>query len=117
MRGNVLREEYSDLRRRIDATNVEQKSVCFNYIKSTYGPVKEGYALASSADRERILKEVREVSRQLWSAGNRPQAMALGVIMLNIESQFVASDEAAFVRVATDALINEGIEAGRPAKV
>jgi hypothetical protein len=48
VRGNVLREEYSDLRRRIDATNVEQKSVCFNYIKSTYGPVKEGYALASS---------------------------------------------------------------------
>jgi hypothetical protein len=43
--------------------------------------------------------------------------MALGVIMLNIESQFVAGDEAAFVRVATDALINEGIEAGRPAKV
>ena len=51
MSGNVLREEYDDLRRRIDATSVEQKSVCFNYIKSTYGPVNEGHALASSSDR------------------------------------------------------------------
>ena len=116
MRGNVLREEYDDLRRRIDTMNVEQKLACFNYIKSTYGPVNDGYALASSADRERILKAVREVSRQLWSAGNRPQAMALGVIMLNIESQFVPGDDAAFVRVATDALINEGIGDGGPAK-
>jgi hypothetical protein len=33
-----------------------------------------------SADRERILKEIREVSRQLWDAGDRPQALALGVI-------------------------------------
>jgi hypothetical protein len=47
VRGNVLREEYDDLRRRIDATSVEQKSVCFNYIKSTYGPVNEGHALAA----------------------------------------------------------------------
>jgi hypothetical protein len=38
--------------------------------------------------------------------------MALGVIMLNIESQFVSGDDAAFVKVATDALINEGIGDG-----
>jgi hypothetical protein len=65
--------------------------------------------LASSADRERILKEVSEVSRRLWNAGNRAQAMALGVIMLNIESQFAAGDDAEFVKVATEALINRGI--------
>lgn len=108
MRGNVLREQYDDIKWRIDALNVEQKSACFNHIKSTYGPVNEGYALASGGDQERILKEVRDVSRQLWSAGNRPQALALGVIMLNIESQFAPGDDAALVRLATDTLIKEG---------
>ena len=108
MRGN-LHEEYDDLRRRIDAANVEQKSAFSNYIKLNYGPVKEGCELASSADRERILNEVREVSRQLWAAGNRPQAMALGVIILNMESEFLPGDDAAFVKLATAALIKEGI--------
>jgi hypothetical protein len=34
--------------------------------------------------------------------------LALGVIMLNIESQFVPGDDAAFVKLATDTLIKEG---------
>lgn len=109
MRGNILREQYDDLRRRIDALNAEPRSACFNYIKSTYGPVSEGYELASSADRERILKELRDVSRRLWSAGNRPQALALGVLLLNIESQLTPGDDAAFVKQATDALIKEDL--------
>jgi hypothetical protein len=108
VRGNVLREQYDDLKRRIDALNVEQRSACLNYIKSTYGPVNEGHEQASSADRERILKELRDVSRQLWSAGNRPQALALGVILMNIESQLVPGDDSALVREATEAQIKEG---------
>ena len=109
MRGNILREQYDDLKRRIDALDVEPRSACFNYIKSTYGPVNEGYELASSSDRERILQELRDVSRRLWSAGNRPQALALGVLMLNIESRLTPGDDAAFVKQSTDALIKEGI--------
>lgn len=50
--------------------------------------------MASSADRERMLKAVLDVSRKLWDGGNRPQALALGVIMLNVESSFVAGDDA-----------------------
>jgi len=69
--------------------------------------VSDGYALASGADRERILKEVRKVSRKLWEAGNKPQALALGIIMLNIESQFMPGEDALFVKLATDALIRE----------
>jgi hypothetical protein len=107
--GNILREQYDDLKRRIDALSVEPRSTCLNYINTTYGPVNEGYELASSADRERILKELRDVSRRLWSAGNRPQALALGVLMLNIESQLTPGDDAAFVKQGTDALIKEGI--------
>ena len=110
MRGNILREQYDDLKRRIDALDVEPRSVCFSYIQSTYGPVNEGYELASSADRERILRELRDVSRQLWSAGNRPQALALGVLMLNIESQLTPGDDAAFVKQATEALIKESVD-------
>jgi hypothetical protein len=71
VRGNALRERYDDLKRRIDAQNVEQKLACLNYIKSTYGQVNEGCALARGADRERILKGLGDVSRQLWAAGNR----------------------------------------------
>jgi hypothetical protein len=109
VRGNVLRKEYEDLKRRIDATDSLPKSTFFNFIRSTFGPVSEGYTLASSADRQRILKEVRDVSRKLWEAGNRPQALALGVIMLNIESEFVPGEDAAFVKEATDALIKKAM--------
>ena len=41
-----------------------------------------------------MLKAVLDVSRKLWDGGNRPQALALGVIMLNVESSFVAGDDA-----------------------
>jgi hypothetical protein len=109
VRDTILRDEYDDLKRRIDAADAASKSTCFNHIRSTFGPVSEGYALASSADRERILKEIREVSRQLWNAGNRPQALALGIVMLNIETQFAPGDAAAFVKAATDALIREAL--------
>jgi len=109
VRGSVLRREYDDLRRRIDTADATSKSAFLNQIRSTFGPVNDGYGIASPVDRERILKEVRAVSRQLWEAGNRPQALALGVIMLNIESQFLAGDDAAFVKAATDALIKEAL--------
>jgi hypothetical protein len=108
-RGDVLRKEFNDLKRRIDSADSGSKSTCFNHIRATFGPVSEGYALASSADRERILKEIREVSRRLWEAGNRPQALALGVIMLNIESKFTPGDDAAFVKAATDTLIKKAM--------
>jgi hypothetical protein len=104
-RGSGLREEYDDLRRRIDAADAASRSACFGHIRSTYGSVRQGCDLASHADRARILREVREVSRKLWEAGNRPQALALGVILLNIESQFAQTEAAAYVKAATDALI------------
>ena len=109
MRSEVLRAEYNDLKRQIDAADIMSRSACFNHIRSTFGPVREGYELASRADRERILKEIRKVSRQLWNAGNRPQALALGVVMLNVESRLARGDDAAFVKAATDALIKEAI--------
>jgi hypothetical protein len=46
VRGNVLREEYDDLKRRIDAADVMSESACFNHIRSTFGLVSEGHALA-----------------------------------------------------------------------
>ncbi len=106
---NGLRKKSEDLKRRIDAEDFTTKSAYFNHIRSTYRPVSEGYALASSADRERILNEVREVSRRLWETGNRAQALGLGVIMLNIESQLLEDDDAAFVKAGTDALIREAM--------
>src|SRR5512135_2371614 len=106
-RGAVLRRQYDDLRRRIDAADMSARSVCFNYIRSTFNSISDAYELASSADRERMLKAVLEVSRKLWEEGNRPQVLALGVIMLNIESRFVAGDDATFVKAETDALIKE----------
>jgi hypothetical protein len=106
-RGIVLRRQYDDLRRRIDAADTPARSVCFNYIRSTFSSISDAYELASNADRERMLKAVLDVSRKLWDAGNRPQALALGVIMLNIESRFIAGDDAAFVKAETDALIKE----------
>ena len=106
-RGAVLREQYDDLKRRIDGADVPARSVCLNYIRSTFNSISEAYELASSADRERMMKAVLEMSRKLWDEGNRPQVLALGVVMLNIESRFVAGDDAAFVKAETETLINE----------
>lgn len=106
-RGAVLRNQYDDLRRRIDAADTSARSICFKYISATFNSVSDAYELASSADRERMLKAVLEVSRKLWEEGNRPQSLALGVIMLNIESRFVAGDDATFVKARTDALIKQ----------
>ncbi len=106
-RGTVLRRQYDDLRRRIDAADMPARLVCFNYISATFNSISDAYELASSADRERMLKAVLEFTRKLWNDGNRPQALALGVIMLNVESRFLAGDDAAFVKAETDALIKE----------
>lgn len=106
-RGTVLRRQYDDLRRRIDAADMSARSACFNYISATFNSVSDAYDLASSADRERMIKAVLEFARKLWDEGNRPQALALGVIILNIESRFIAGDGAAFVNAETDALIKE----------
>lgn len=106
-RGAVLRRQYDDLRRRLDAADLSARSVCFNYIRATFGSISDAYELASSADRERMLKAVLEVSRKLWDEGNRPQALALGVIMLNIESRFLAGGDATFVKAETEALIKQ----------
>jgi len=106
-RGTVLRRQYDDLRLRIDAADMPARSACFNYISSTFNSISDAYELASSADRERMLKAILEFTLKLWTDGNRPQALALGVIVLNIESRFVGGDDAAFVRAETDALIKE----------
>jgi hypothetical protein len=105
--GTLMRLQYDDLKRRIDAADTWARLACFNYISSTFDSVSDAYAQASSADRERMLKEVLKVSRKLWDAGNRPQALALGVITLNIESRFLPGDDAAFVKAETDALIKQ----------
>ena len=39
VRGNVLREEYYDLKQRIDAADVTSKLACFNHMKSTFAPL------------------------------------------------------------------------------
>jgi hypothetical protein len=106
-RGAILRRQYDDLIRRIDAADMSARSVCLNYINSIFNSISDAYELASSADRERMLKAVLEVSRKLWEEGNRPQVLALGVVMLNIESRFVADDDANFVKAETDALIKK----------
>src|SRR5579872_3462870 len=106
-RGTVLRRQYDDLRRRIDAASTPARSACLNFISSTFSSIGDAYEMASSADRERMLNEVLGFSRKLWNEGSRPQALALGVIVLNIESRFVAGDDAAFVKAETDALIEQ----------
>jgi len=107
VRSDVLRSQFDDLKRRIDRLDDSAKSACFGFIRSTFNQVSEGYTLASSADRQRILEEVRQISRKLWDGGNRAQALALGVILLNLETQFETGDDADSVKAATDALIKE----------
>lgn len=104
-RGNVLRKRWDKLKCRIDAADSPAKSACFGYIKSRSESLSHHYASSSSADQKRIYKRAVKVSHQLSKAGDWPSVWGLHVMMLNIETRYLPGNDAASVKVETDALI------------
>jgi hypothetical protein len=106
-RGNVLRRRYEGLKLRIDAADPAAKSACFDVVKSNFEFLSSRYASASYAERKRVLKHASTTVRQLSDAGDWPRALGLTVIMFNLEARHLPGDDAAILKVATDALIKE----------
>lgn len=106
-RGNVLRRRYEGLKSRIDAVDPTAKSACFGVVKSNFEFLSSHYASASSAERKRVLKHASKTVRQLSDASDWPRALGLTIIMLNLEVRHLPGDDAAVLKAATDALIEE----------
>jgi FMN phosphatase YigB (HAD superfamily) len=106
-RGHVLRERYERLKSRIDAADVAAKSACFGVVKSRFEFFRSRYAIASSADRKRILAHASKIARQLSERGDWPRASGLTIIMLNLQARDLPGDDAAAVTAAIDVLMEE----------
>jgi hypothetical protein len=106
-RGNVLRRRYEGLKPRIDAADSAAKSACLGVVKSNFEFLSSRYAKASSAERKRILKHASKTVHQLSDASDWPRALGLTIIMFNLEARHLPGDDAAALKVATDALIEE----------
>lgn len=113
-RGTIIRKRYEGLKSRIDAADDPAKSACFGFLKSKFEPFRRSYANASSADRKRILQFTEKSARQSFDAGDWPRAFGLAIIMFNLEAGHLPGDDAAAVKVATDALIQEACASLEP---
>ena len=108
-RANVLRRRYEDLRPRIDAADPAAKAACFGVVKSSLEFLSRRYASASSAERKEVLKHASKAIHQLSDSGDWPRALGLTIIMFNLEARHLPGNNAAVLKEATDALLEEGL--------
>ncbi|MBT5034174.1 MAG: hypothetical protein HOM51_06595 [Rhodospirillaceae bacterium] len=106
-RGSVMRQELEDIMLRVRNANESATRAYFNNIYQTIGPLKEMYGNASTGERKALMKQSRKSADQMWSSGDWPSSLGLGISLLNVESEYVPGDEAAFVKVETDKIIAE----------
>ena len=106
-RANVLRRRYEDLRPRIDAADPAAKAACFGVVKSSFEFLSRRYASGSSAERKEVLRHASKTIHQLSDSGDWPRALGLTIIMFNLEARHLPGNNAAVLKEATDALLEE----------
>lgn len=106
-RGTAMKHELDDLLSRLEGANGSVMSAYYNNITTTIGPLRESYRTASAKDRKVILEQCRKASKQMWSSGDWPSALGLGVSRLNIESGTVPGEDSVFVKAQTDKIITK----------
>ena len=106
-RGKVMRQEFEDTMARIPNPNESAKRKFLNNVHATIEPLKERYGPASASERKAMLKQCRKSASQMWDSGDWPSALGLNVSALNVESEFVPGEDAAFVKAETDKIIAE----------
>jgi hypothetical protein len=104
-RGAVMRKELDDIAARIENANDEALSAFFAKIAQSIGPVRAKYISSSTSDRKDILSILKRTANEVWQGGDWPSALALGIVSLNVESQFVPGKDAAFVQAETALLV------------
>jgi hypothetical protein len=102
-RGKTLENELSDLVARINRMNTRAKSRCLDSIWATHAHLKAAYDSKSIAERKAFLQRLKLNAYQLWKRGDRPSAIGLGIVVLNLESRYVP--DAANVLRQTEAII------------
>jgi hypothetical protein len=65
------------------------------------------YTNSTGVDRKRIFQRASRVSQQLAGSGNWPSALGLRIMMMNLTVGDLLSSDAVFVKLASDAPINE----------
>ncbi len=106
-RGAVLRKEYDDIMGRMRDADESARAAFLAHIHHTIDHVIGYYCSASMSRRKAFLEKMRKTSLAMWKSGDWPSALGLGISCLNAQSRVVPGDDAAYVRQATDLLINE----------
>lgn len=106
-RGAVLRREYDDAMFRMRDANDSARAAFLNNLAQTIDSVVATYSSASKSERKALLKQMRDVARDMWASGDWPSALGLGISCLNAESRFIPGADAAYVKFETDRLIKE----------
>ena len=106
-RGVVMLNELDDIAARIDGANYKALSRFFGKIAHSIAPVKTKYETSSDSDRKAILTLLKKSATEMWEQGDWPSALGLGVISLNVESQFVPGPDASMVKAKTSLLISK----------
>jgi hypothetical protein len=104
-RGVVMLNELDDIAARIDAANDKALSRFFGKIAHSIAPVRTKYETSSDSDRKAILRLLKKSAGEMWEQGDWPSALGLGVVSLNVESQFVPGPDASMVKANTALLI------------
>ena len=103
-RGGVMRKEFEDAMARIGAAN---RWAVYNIVQHTIGPLREAYGPASLHGRETLLEECRKSGTEMWNSGDWPSALGLCISCLNIESEYLPGEDAAYVKTETDKIIEQ----------
>ena len=103
-RGGVMRKEFEDAMARIGAAN---RWAVYNIVQQTIGPLREAYGPAWLYGRETLLEECRKSGTEMWNSGDWPSALGLCISCLNIESEYLPGEDAAYVKTETDKIIEQ----------
>jgi hypothetical protein len=109
-RGAVLRMEYEDVMARMRDADLAARSAFLKNVHQTIDHVIGFYSSASVPGRKAFLEKMRKVSLKLWSGGDWPSALGLGISCLNAESRFVLGSDAAYVKIETDRIVKEAAQ-------
>jgi len=108
--GAVLRKEYEDVMARMRDADLAARSAFLKNVHQTIDHVIGFYSSASVPGRKAFLEKMRKVSLKLWSSGDWPSALGLGISCLNAESRFVLGSDAAYVKIETDRIVKEAAQ-------
>lgn len=104
---DVMRQQLGDILSRMHAANEPALHAVYNNVEQTIEPLREAYQPATPRERKAILKQCRKSVSEMWDRGDWPSALGLGISVLNIESEFVPGNDAAYVRAETQKVIAE----------